>query len=62
MDMLTKSLVTKKLEKLPKEFTLDDLVERLILIQKVELGLKDLDEDKVITEEELDNEIEEWFK
>ena len=60
--MLTKSLVTKQLEKLPKEFTLDDLVERLILIQKVELGLKDLDEDKVITEEELDNEIEEWFK
>lgn len=60
--MLTKSLVTKQLEKLPEEFTLDDLVERLILIQKVELGLKDSDEDKVITEEELDNEIEEWFK
>jgi hypothetical protein len=60
--MLTKSLVTKQLEKLPEEFTLDDLVERLILIQKVELGLKDSDEDKVISEEELDNEIEEGFK
>lgn len=62
MGMLTKSLVTKQLEKLPEEFTLDDLMERLILIQKVELGLKDSDEDKVITEEELDNEIDEWFK
>lgn len=60
--MLSKSLVKKQLEKLPEEFTLDDLVERLILIQKVELGLKDSDEDKVISEEELDNEIEEWFK
>lgn len=60
--MLTKSLVTKQLEKLPEEFTLEDLVEQLILIQKVEKGLKDSDEDKVISEEELDNEIEEWFK
>jgi hypothetical protein len=60
--MLTKSLVTKQLEKLPEEFTLDDLVERLILIQKIEKGLKDSDENKVISEDELDNEIEEWFK
>jgi hypothetical protein len=60
--MLTKSLVTKQLEKLPNEFTLDDLVEQLILVQKIEKGLKDSDENKVISEEELDNEIEKWFK
>lgn len=60
--MLTKSLVTKQLEKLPEEFTLDDLVEQLILIQKVEQGLNDSDKNKVISEDELDNEIEEWFK
>ena len=60
--MLTRSLVTKQLEKLPEEFTLDDLVEQLILVQKIEKGLKDSDENKVISEEELDNEIEEWFK
>ncbi|MBA4300158.1 hypothetical protein SAMN03080617_02674 [Algoriphagus alkaliphilus] len=60
--MLTKSLVTKQLEKLPNEFTLDDLVEQLILVQKIEKGLKDSDENKVISEEELDTEIEKWFK
>jgi hypothetical protein len=60
--MLTKTLVTKQLEKLPEEFTLDDLVEQLIIIQKIERGLKDSDEDKVISEGELDNEIEKWFK
>jgi hypothetical protein len=60
--MLTKSLVTKQLEKLPNEFTLDDLVEQLILVQKIEKGLKDSDENKIISEEELDTEIEKWFK
>ncbi|WP_217636667.1 hypothetical protein [Algoriphagus alkaliphilus] len=55
-------MVTKQLEKLPNEFTLDDLVEQLILVQKIEKGLKDSDENKVISEEELDTEIEKWFK
>lgn len=60
--MLTKSQVAEQLEKLPDVFTLDDLVEQLILIQKIEKGLKDSKEGKVISEEELDNEIEKWFK
>ncbi|MBN7812733.1 hypothetical protein J0A68_17395 [Algoriphagus sp. H41] len=60
--MLTKSLVKKQLDKLPEEFTLDDLVEQLILVQKIEKGLKDSEEDKVISEEKLDSEIEKWFK
>ena len=34
--MLTKSQVKRLLEKLPEEFSLDELVEQLILIQKVE--------------------------
>ncbi len=60
--MLTKSLVTKQLDKLPEEFTLDDLVEQLILVQKIEKGLKDSNENKVISEEKLETEIEKWFK
>ncbi len=60
--MLTKAKVVKQLEKLPEEFTLDELVDRLILIQKIEKGLKDSEEGKVISEEELDSEIEKWFK
>ncbi len=60
--MLTKSLVKKQLERLPDEFSLDDLVEHLILVQKLESGLKDSDEGKVISEEELDEKIAKWFE
>ena len=60
--MLTKKLVKKQLEKLPEEFSLDDLVEHLILVQKLESGLKDSEEGKVISEEELDQEVNKWFE
>ena len=60
--MLTKSQVKRLLEKLPEEFSLDELVEQLIFIQKVEKGLKDSNENNIITEEDLDKKIEKWFK
>jgi hypothetical protein len=60
--MLTKTSVKKHLDKLPEEFSLDDLVEYLILVQKLEKGLKDSDEGKVISEEGLDQEVKKWFE
>ncbi|MEB2781049.1 hypothetical protein U3A58_11655 [Algoriphagus sp. C2-6-M1] len=60
--MLTKTLIKKQLEKLPEEFSLDDLIEHLILVQKLESGLKDSEEGKVISEEELDQEVNKWFE
>jgi hypothetical protein len=60
--MLTKTIVKKQLEKLPEEFTLDDLVEQLILIQKIEKGLKDSEDNNILSEKELDQEIDKWFK
>lgn len=59
---LTKSKVQEQIESLPDEFSLDLLVEKLILLQKIENGIKQSDNDEVVSEEELDKEIEEWFK
>ena len=60
--MLTKKNLKKQIEKLPDEFSIDELVERLILIEKVERGSKQSEEGKVISESDLDKEIEKWFK
>lgn len=59
--MLTKKNLKKQIEKLPDEFSIDELVERLILIEKVERGSKQSEEGKVISESDLDKEIEKWF-
>lgn len=60
--MLTKEKLKEQIEKFPEEFSIDDLVERLIIIEKVENGLKQSDKGEVVSEADLDCEIEKWFK
>ncbi len=59
--MLTKESVNKQIEELPEEFTLDELIERLLIVEKVNLGLKDVEEGRTVTEAELDKMMEQWF-
>jgi predicted transcriptional regulator len=60
--MLSKTRLKEQIEKFPEEFSIDDLVERLILIEKVETGMKQSERGEVISESDLDNEVEKWFK
>ena len=60
--MLTKVKLQEQLDQLPEEFSIDELVERLILIEKVERGIKDVDEGRVISHEEMQKRVETWFK
>ncbi len=59
--MLTKESVTKQVETMPESFSLDDLIERLILVEKIETGLKQVQDGQVVKEKELDKEMESWF-
>jgi predicted house-cleaning noncanonical NTP pyrophosphatase (MazG superfamily) len=60
--MITKTKLKEQLKDLPEEFTLDELIDRLVLIEKVEKALKQSDKGLVISEDELDKEVQEWFK
>ena len=60
--MLTKEKVLSTISRLPDSFSLDDLVERMIVLEKIEKGLKDSDEGNVLTEQELEEQMEEWLK
>jgi hypothetical protein len=60
--MITKNSLLSQLDLLPDSFSIDDLIERLVLIEKIEEGLKQSEADDVISEEEMDTEIETWFK
>ena len=60
--MLTKSKLKEQIENFPEEFSIDELVERLILVEKIDRGNKESERGEVISESELDNEIEKWFK
>lgn len=60
--MLQKSTVIKTITNLPDQFSIDELVEKMILLDKIEKGIKLADSNQVISEEELDREIEKWLK
>jgi len=60
--MLTKLRIKDQIDKMPEHFTIDELIEKLILIDKIESGIKQSENGKVISEQELENEMEGWFK
>lgn len=60
--MMTKALVTEALEQLPDQFTMDDLFERLVLIEAIEQGRRDYAEGNTVTHEELAKELEKWLR
>ncbi|SFE01196.1 hypothetical protein [Thermophagus xiamenensis] len=58
--MLTKDIVRQSIENLPDSFTIDELIEQLIFVEKVEEGLKQSDEGKTISNDDVKSMIEKW--
>lgn len=61
--MLTKEAIRKTLDNIPDEIvSIDEVIERLILIDKVEQGLQDVKDGKVHTTEDVRKKLEKWLK
>lgn len=58
--MTLKQKVIDSIEQLPQDASLDDIIERIFFIHKVEVGLKQSEQGDVITHEELFKKITEW--
>ena len=58
---MKKSTVIESLSKLPDEVTLDEIVERLIVIEKIEKGRKDVQSGKVNSEEQAKTKLSKWL-
>jgi hypothetical protein len=60
--MLTKERLQTTIEHLPDSFSIDELIEQLIFIEKVELGLRQSDEGKVVANEDVQHIIDTWSR
>jgi hypothetical protein len=60
--MLTKNQVITSLKDLPDEFSIDELMDKLILLQKIEFGLDQSKTGKVYTSEEAKKMLKKWSK
>ncbi len=57
---MTKDKVIEAVNELPQEFDLEELIERLIFIDKVEKGFQQLDKEETKTHEEAKKIIKSW--
>jgi hypothetical protein len=60
--MIKKNQLKETIESFPDEFTLEELVDRLILLDKIEKGNRDSIDGNTFTEAELEEEMKKWFK
>lgn len=60
--MLTKEKIKKSIDSLPDNVTIDQVIERIILLDKIEQGLKDVEEGNVYSTEEAKVKLNKWLK
>jgi len=59
---MTKSLLNEAVKEMPNEFSIDDLIEKLILVQSFEEGRHQYQAGKVFTHQEVGQKLEKWLK
>ncbi len=59
--MLAKNVVLDTINNLPERFSMDDLFEKMYVIEKIEIGLLQSKNNQTISETELDEEINKWL-
>lgn len=59
---MKKTQLIETLQDLPEEFSVDDLIERLVILQKIEEGREQIKFGKFYTEEEAKKKLDTWLK
>ena len=60
--MLTKEKIKITIDSLPDNFTIEDIIEELIVLDKIDQGLNDVKEGKVYSTEEAKKRLDKWLK
>lgn len=60
--MLTREKVNRTIKNLPESFTIDQLIDELIFVEKVEEGIQQSEAGKVISNEDVKLMIDKWSR
>lgn len=60
--MLTKEKIKKSIDALPDDPTIDQVIDQIIMLDKIEQGLKDVQDGNVYTTEEAKARLSKWLK
>ncbi|HNV30224.1 MAG TPA: hypothetical protein PKJ83_13860 [Cyclobacteriaceae bacterium] len=59
--MLSKDKILQTVKDLPDNFSIEELFERIVLLQKIELGLEQSKTDQVISTEQARERLKRWL-
>ncbi|KQR72595.1 hypothetical protein [Pedobacter sp. Leaf176] len=59
---MKKAEIIDTLKEMPDEFSADELIERILLLQKIDVGLNQVKEGKVYSEEDAEQKLDRWLK
>jgi len=60
--MLTRDEVLKSVNELPQEFTFEEVLDRLLLLDKIETGLQQSNSGDTFTTDEAKEKLSKWLK
>jgi predicted transcriptional regulator len=60
--MLTKEKIKKSIDTLPDNLTLDQVIDKIIMLDKIEQGLKDVEDGNVYSTDEVKEKLDKWLK
>ena len=60
--MLTKEKIIESIKNLPDTFSTEDIIDRIILLEKIEKGLDDSKKGRITPEEQLDKKLSKWLE
>lgn len=60
--MISKEMLLEAINRLPEKFSIDDFLDELMVIQKIEKGLQQSKNDEVISDDDLEKQLPEWLK
>ena len=60
--MITKTQLINTLDNLPENLTIDQVIEHIIFVEKVQKGLSDSQNGRINTKEQAKQKLSKWFK
>ena len=60
--MITKEKLKEHIDKFPDSFSIDELIDRLVFIDKLEKRIDQSDKGETNSEDQLRDEMKKWFK
>lgn len=58
---MRKSAVIDSISKLPDEFSIEEIIERLVILEKIEKGRQQIKDGKINTEDQAKGKLNKWL-